>query len=135
MFYERYVDDIFVLFKRPEHVKPFVDYMNNKHKNINFSFETEKDEQMSFLDVNMFHENGKFVTNVYRKETFTGVYTNFSSFIPLEHKFGLVYTLLHRSFCFVFDCLSFTLKLKNLKKYFYLTDIPTNSLINAFPSL
>ena len=31
VFYKRYVDDIFVLFKRPEHVKPFVDYMNSKH--------------------------------------------------------------------------------------------------------
>ena len=51
VFYKRYVDDIFVLFKRPEHVKPFVDYMNSKHKNINFSFETEKDQQMPFLDV------------------------------------------------------------------------------------
>ena len=40
--YKRYVDDIFVLFKRPEHVKPFVDYMNSKYKNINFSFEMEK---------------------------------------------------------------------------------------------
>ena len=46
VFYKRYVDDIFVLFKRPEHVKPFVDYMISKHKNIHFSFETEKDEQM-----------------------------------------------------------------------------------------
>ena len=101
MFYKRYVDDIFGLFLRLEHVKPFVDYMNSKHKNINFSFETEKDEQMPFLDVNVFGENGKFVTNVYKKETFTGVYTNFSSFIPLEHKFGLVYTLLHRRFCLV----------------------------------
>ena len=87
------------LFKRPEHVNPFVDYMNSKHKNINFSFETEKDGQMSFLDDNVFPENGTFVTNVYRKEIFTGVYTNLSSFIPLEHKFGLVYTLLHRCFC------------------------------------
>ena len=42
VFYKRYVDDIFVLLKRPEHVKPFVDYMNSKHKNINFSFEMEK---------------------------------------------------------------------------------------------
>ena len=75
--YKRYVDDLFVLFKRPEHVKPFVDYMNSKHKNINFSFETEKGEEMLFLDVNVFHENGKFVTKVYRKETFTGVYITF----------------------------------------------------------
>ena len=62
--------------KDPNMLNLFVDHMNSKHKNINFSFETEKDEQMSFLDVNVFRENGKFVTNVYRKETFTGVYTN-----------------------------------------------------------
>ena len=77
MFYKRYVDDIFVLFKRPEHVKPFVDYMNSKHKNINFYFETEKDEQMPFFDVNVSRENGKCVINVYRKETFTEVYSIF----------------------------------------------------------
>ena len=116
MCYKTYVDDIFVLFKRPEHVKPFVDYMNSKHKNINFSFETEKDEQMPFLDVNVFRENGKFVTNVYRKETFTGVYTNFSSFIPLEHKFGLVYTLLHRCFCLVSDMSKFHFEIEKLKE-------------------
>ena len=116
VFYKRYVDDIFVLFKRPEHVKPFVDYMNSKHKNINFSFETEKDGQMPFLDVNVFRENGKFVTNVYRKETFTGVYTNFSSFIPLEHKFGLVYTLLHRCFCLVSDMSKFHFEIEKLKE-------------------
>ena len=46
---------------------------------------------MPLLDVNLFRWNGKFVTNVYRQELFTGVYTNFSSFVPLEHKFRLVY--------------------------------------------
>ena len=60
--------------------------------------ETEKDGQMLFLDVSVFFENAKFVTIAFRKETLTGVYTNFSSFILLEHKFGLVYTLLHRCF-------------------------------------
>ena len=115
MFYKRYVDDIFVLFKRPEHVKPFVDYMDSKHININFSFETEKDEQMPFLDVNVFHENGKFVT-VYRKETFTGVCTDFSSFIPLEHKFGLVYTLLYRCFCLVSDMSKFHFEIEKFKE-------------------
>ena len=42
VFYKRYVDDIFVLFKRPEHVKTFVDYMNSKHKNINFFLKPKK---------------------------------------------------------------------------------------------
>ena len=103
VFYKRYVDDIFVLFKKSEHVQLFVNYMNSKHKNISFSYEAEKDGAMPFLDVNIFREKGKFVTNVYRKETFTGVYTNFSSFIPLEYKFGLAYTLLHRCFNLVSD--------------------------------
>ena len=36
VFYKMYLDDIFVLFKRPEHVKPFVDYMNSKQKHFFF---------------------------------------------------------------------------------------------------
>ena len=116
VFYKRYVGDIFVLFKRPEHVNPFADYMNSKCKNINFSFETEKDGQMPFLDVNVFCENGKSVTNVYRKETFTGVYTNFSSSILLEHKFGLVYTLLNCCFCLISDMSNFHFEIEKLKE-------------------
>ena len=116
VFYKSYVDDICVLFKRPEYAKPFVHYMNSKHKSINFSFETEKDEQMLFLDVNVFRENGTFVTNDYRKETFTGVYTTFSSFIPLEHKFGLVYTLLYPCFCLVSDTSKFDFEIEKLKE-------------------
>ena len=46
--------------------------MNIKHENIKFPFETEKDSKMAFLDVNIYFENGKFVKNVFRKETLTG---------------------------------------------------------------
>ena len=35
---------------------------------------------------------------MYRKPTFSGVFTNFKSFIPTIDKFGLVYTLLHCCF-------------------------------------
>ena len=56
----------------------------------------------------------RFVTNVYRKETFTAVYTNFSSFIPLEHKFALVYTLLHRCFCLVTYMFKFHFEIEKL---------------------
>ena len=94
-----------------------------------------KHGEMPFIDVNVFRENVKFVANVYRKEAFTGVYTNFSSFIPLEHKFGLVYTLMHRCFCLVSDMFKFQFEIEKLKQYFYPKDIPTNSLINAFRNL
>ena len=77
----------------------------------------------------MFRENGKFVFNVYRKETFTGVSTNFSSFIPLEQKFGLVYALLHRCFCLVSDMSKFHLKIEKLKEILLSNRYP-NKLID-----
>ena len=44
---------------------------------------------LPFLDVKTYKENGKFVTSVYKTETFSGVYTIFSSFILLDYKVGL----------------------------------------------
>ena len=76
----------------------------------------ERDGQMLFLDLNVFRENGKFVTSVYRKETFTGVYTNISSFIPVEHKFGLIYRLLHCCFCLVSNMSKFHFEIDKLKE-------------------
>ena len=78
------MDDI--LFKKPEHTQQFAEYMNKHHCNIRFSVEAEKNDALPLLDINMQRENGKFVSSVYRKETFSGVYTNFTSFIPLEFK-------------------------------------------------
>ena len=77
----------------------------------------------------MFHENGKFVTNVHRKERFTGVYINFSSFIPLEQKFGLVYTLLHFCFCLVSDMSKFHSEIEKLKEIL-LSNRYSNKLID-----
>ena len=53
---------------------------------------------MSFLDVEISRENGKFVTKVYCKPTFSGLYTHFESFLPSTQKFGMPYTLVHSCF-------------------------------------
>ena len=42
--------------------------------------------------------NGIFSTSIYRKPTFTGLFTNFDSFIPISYKRGLINTLLFRYF-------------------------------------
>ena len=42
VFCKSYGDGFFILLKRPKHAKPFVDYINSKHKSINFSFEMKK---------------------------------------------------------------------------------------------
>ena len=116
VYYKRYVDDIFVLFNKPEHGQFFLEYINKKHKNMRFSIETETNRSLSFLDVKIFRENDKFVTSVFKKETFSGVYTNFISFIPLQYKFGLVHTLLNRCFNLSSKFLKFHHEVDKIKK-------------------
>ena len=103
----------------------YVNYTNKRYKNIKFSFKTEKDNSFSFLDVKICREKNKFTPSVFRKDTFSGVYTNFSSFVALKHKFGLVHTLLHRSFTIVSDFSKFHFEVETLKKTLHKNAYPT----------
>ncbi|MCP4351129.1 MAG: hypothetical protein GY795_37160 [Desulfobacterales bacterium] len=94
--YRRYVDDIFVLFKCSSHLQKFAEFMNAQHSNIEFTTESEADSVLSFLDVSVTNDGVCFKTSVYRKPMFSGVYSNFDSFMPVSYKFGLVYTLVGR---------------------------------------
>ena len=60
---------------------------------MSFSFEQEVNGTLSFLDVKVSQQQGKFVTTVYRKPTFNGVYVLFDSFLPTDYKVGMIYTL------------------------------------------
>ena len=88
LFYRRCTDDIFVLFELAEHFSKFRNYFNTCHQNISFSFEQEKNEKFSYLDIEVFREKGKLVTTASRKPTFGGVYTHFKSFLTTVYKFG-----------------------------------------------
>lgn len=98
LYYRRYVDDVFVLFRDKSHVLKFKEYLNKQHKNIHFTHEEEKDNNLSFLDILVTRDGEHFLTSLYRKATFSGVYTNFQSFIPLQYKHGLLFTLLYRAY-------------------------------------
>ena len=63
VFYRRYVDNIFILFKSNDHLK---DFLNSCHINMSFSMETEKENKSSFLDVEIIRKQGKFTTTIYR---------------------------------------------------------------------
>ena len=95
-YYRRYVDDIFVLFTSPKHLEAFGNFLNGWHANMSFTIEREKQNRMSFLDIAIIREDKTFTTSVYRKPTFSGVYTHFDSFLPSTYKFGTVYTLAYR---------------------------------------
>ena len=60
VFYRRYVDDIFVLFESAEHLSKFRNYFNTFDSNMSCSFEQEKNGKLSFLDIEVSREKGKF---------------------------------------------------------------------------
>ena len=79
--YRHYVDNIFVLFKCKEYLKLFASYMSSKHKNIKFTFEAEDSSNFSFLDAKITWKNKRFLTSIFHEATFSGVFTNYDSFI------------------------------------------------------
>ena len=121
VFYRRYVDNIFIMFSSLNQVEKFKKYLFSKHPNMKFSLEKENDDHLSFLDINIFREKGKFVTNVYRKKNFSGVFTNFNSFIPEIYKTGLIESLLCRCFNLSSDFMKFHREINILKGMVYKT--------------
>ena len=98
LYFKRYVDDIFCLFTNESHVQSFLTYLNTCHPNMSFTYENEKDNVLPFLDINIMRSGHHFITSVFRKPTFSGVFTNFGSFIPELYKRNLISTLLFRAY-------------------------------------
>ena len=65
---------------------------------MSVSIETEKENKLSFLHVEIIREQGKFTTINYRKSTFSGAYSKFESLLPLVSICGMVYALVYRCF-------------------------------------
>ena len=51
LFYKRYVDDIFSMFKTSEQKDKFLDFLNTRNKNYKFTIEKEQDQKLPYLDV------------------------------------------------------------------------------------
>ena len=126
MFYRCYIDDIFVLFSSPDYADKFREYCSSKNLNITFSREREreKDGRLPFLDINIFRKNDKFATKVNTKKTFSGVYTNFKSFLPEKYKIGLTKSLLFQCFSLRSDFLEFHHEIDKLKSILYKISYP-----------
>ena len=74
--------------------------MNTCHSKMKFTFEKE---QSKCFNVKVVREDNVFTTKVYRKPTFSGVYTHFDNYILLNYKFSLDYTIIFRSFTICSD--------------------------------
>ena len=94
--------------------------------NITFTAEIERDGKLPFLDIDISRSESKFATSVYRKPTFTGLFTNFHSLIPNTHKQNLVPCLIHRIFNLCSSYENFHTQLKVVRKLFNLNGFPSH---------
>ena len=94
--YRNYVGDTSLLFCLKHHIEKFRNYLNRQNKNIRFTSEIENENSILFLDIKI--NRGKFTISVDCKQTFSGVFTNFGSFILKSYKYNILFTLLHRAF-------------------------------------
>ena len=124
-FYKRYVDDIFAVFENEEKALKFFDYINNKHPNIKFTMEKEQDKQIAFLDV-LINNNDSLKTSIFHKKTYTGLLLNYLSFTPSVYKFGLIRTLIDRTYKINNTWTGFDLDMKQLKTVLSKNQYPSN---------
>ena len=122
--YNRYVDDCFLAFKCKDHVNKFLEYLNSKHRNISFTSELEINNKLPFLDILVTKNSGFLSTDVFRKDTYTGLGLNFDSFVPNLFKINSIKTLLHRAYNICSTWLSFHEELDRLRSFFCINNYP-----------
>ena len=135
--YNRYVDDCFLVFKSKEQADKFLDYLNSKHKNISFTSEYEHNNQLPFLDILIDRTDGILTTDVYRKDTYTGLGLNYFSYVPELFKINSMKTLIHRAYNICSNWHIFHNELERLRNYFHINGYPKHLVekhINKFIS-
>ena len=79
--WKRHVDDT-IIYKKSSCINYVLSVLNSFHKNVKFTFEKEKDNKISFLDVLILRNGNSIETTVYRKFTHNDVYLHWDSFPP-----------------------------------------------------
>jgi len=130
VFYRRYVDDTFVLFRDRTHVQLFLDYLNSKHRSIKFTSETEVENRLNFLDINV-TRGYTFATSIHRKSSFSGLGTSFFSFCSLKTRLSSIQTLIHRAYRICSDYHSLHNEFDFLRRFFVDNGYPS-FLVNKY---
>ena len=100
IFWVRYVDDIFIVFKgNPSYFDNFLQYVNGILPSIQFTVEHETDSKLPFLDMLIYHDPVTFAFKftVYRKETNAETYIHFFSWHNTEVKTNILVNFVLRA--------------------------------------
>jgi len=94
----RYEDDLFLLFPNEDSLNRYFTNIKSVNRNIVFAKKLETNNCLHFLDVLIEKTSTGFITSTHRKPTNTGLYSKWSSFVPLLRERNLVNSLLRRAY-------------------------------------
>ncbi len=92
----RYVDDTFA-FVKPTEIESIHRQLNAYDQHIQFTYESEKERLLPFLDVMIKRNDSTLETSVYRKKTNSNLYMNWNSYSPRTWKIGTLRNLTRRA--------------------------------------
>lgn len=122
--YCRYVDDIFLIVPSCQ----TLDYLKTqfeKESILHFTYEIEKNKQLTFLDVNVKQDsNNKFKSSVHTKTTSAGDCINYRGLAPEQYKTGVIKTMVNRAYTICSTWPSLHSELDRLRQFFTNNNFP-----------
>ena len=98
-FYFRYVDDTFLCVPLDK-LQIVIDTFNEYHPRIQFTHEIERNNRISFLDLEIIKlDNDKIVSNWYKSSTYSGRLLNSTLNHPFQNKVAVIKNLVDRAIC------------------------------------
>jgi hypothetical protein len=96
-FYNRYVDDILIIYdEQKTTADTILSYMNTTHNHLKFKHTDEENQTISFLDLLITRNQDHLNINIYQKPTTTDTTIHYYSSHPVEHKYAAFRFLLNR---------------------------------------
>ena len=91
----RYVDDIFAIVKKDQ-LDKFFKILNDQFDSIKFTYETEQNQVLPFLDLLLERKKNRIEFNIYRKSSMTNRYITSDSFCSYANKLAAFNSMIYR---------------------------------------
>ena len=126
-FYSRFVGDTSLVMK-PENVSQVHKALNNFGNNLRFTVDMFQNEAPHFLDLELSPDG----ITIFQKETNTGLYVNFTNFVPWTYRTSWIRSLVTRA-SRICSTNKLLFEINNIKRFASWNDFPksvANSIIN-----
>ena len=132
-FWRHYVDDT-ICFVKIGAIEYIRSVLNSFHKNIQFTYEVEKNAKLPFLDMLLMRNHNDITTAVYQKESnsvgYSVFYLHWDSFTPISRKRGTLKALVERTYLICATPSLFEKELTHIRTVFRNTNGYPNWIIN-----